>query len=92
MKIEVGEYYLAENGNIVKIIRQRLLTSLLVSNIDILYKSNGTVSDGFINDYNLIAHIPKQLLNHLVVEVNNYHTDNEFKQMIDNVYGDKNAN
>lgn len=36
----------------------------------------------------LIAHIPKQLLNHLVVEVNNYHTDNEFKQMIDNVYGE----
>lgn len=37
----------------------------------------------------MVAHIPKQLLNHLVVEVNNYHTDNEFKQMIDNVYGEK---
>lgn len=92
MILEVGEHYLAANGNIIKIIKYRLHIDLFLSNIDVLHKCNGIVKKGFNNDFDLIAHIPKQLLNHLVVEVNNYHTDNEFKQMIDNVYGDKNAN
>lgn len=91
MKIEVGEHYLAANGNIVKIRKHNPDIDLFVSNIDILHKDDGIVNNGFNNDFDLIAHIPKQLLNHLVVEANNYHTDNEFKNMIDNVYGDKNA-
>ena len=87
MKIEVGEYYLSANGNIVKIMKQRLLTSLLISNIDVLHKSDGTVNNGFDREYDLIAHIPKQLLNYIVFVTELYHTNNDIKQMVDNNYG-----
>ena len=87
MKIEVGEYYLSANGNIVKIMKQRLLTSLLISNIDVLHKSDGTVNNGFDREYDLIAHIPKQLLNYIVFVTELYHTNNDMKQMVDNNYG-----
>lgn len=83
MKIEVGEYYLSANCNIVKIIKHNPNIGIFVSNIDILHKSNGRVENGFIKEFDLIAHIPKQLLNYIVFVTELYHTNNDMKQMID---------
>lgn len=84
MKIEVGEYYLSANCNMVKIIKHNPNIGIFVSNIDVLHKSDGTVNNGFDREYDLIAHIPKQLLNYIVFVTELYHTNNDMKQMIDN--------
>ena len=86
MKIEVGEYYLSANGNIVKIIKQRLPTSLLVSNIDVLHKSDGTVNNGFDREYDLIAHIPKELHYDIIKRIKTYHIHSGIRDAIDANY------
>ena len=86
MILEDGEYYLNASREIVKIDKTENGKNFKDQSYN-FYTSNG-ISFSQFNHFDLIAHIPKQLLNHLVVEVNNYHTDNEFKQMIDNVYGE----
>lgn len=85
MILEVGEHYLTEDARIIKISEQK--KDYFLDNDDYIYSKTG-VNDDENTERNTIAHIPKQLLNHLVVEINNYHTDNEFKQIIDNVYGE----
>lgn len=48
------------------------------------------INNDYIEKYykdSIVAHIPKQLLNHLIVEINNYHTDSDFRKVVDNVYG-----
>jgi hypothetical protein len=88
MKIEVGEYYLSANNEIIKI-EFPYNKNLFEDTSGRVYSIDGVFIETKYEDFGyLIAHIPKQLLNHLVVEVNNYHTDNEFKQKIDNVYGE----
>ena len=86
MMLEAGEYYLNANNEIINI--NGLTDSKMYYDFSYNFYLNDGRYAGQLTKYDLIAHIPKQLLNHLVVEVNNYHTDNEFKQIIDNIYGE----
>ncbi len=89
MILEVGEFYLNASKEIVKIDRFNTIRCRYYDRFDNEYEINGKYLIANPHNKDLIAHITKQLLNHLVVEVNSYHIDNEFKQMIDNVYGEK---
>lgn len=89
MKLEVGEYYLSAAGEIVQIqlINKKESMFPYQSISGSIYMQNGSYFEDEENKQDLIAHIPKQLLNHLIVEINNYHTDSDFRKVVDNVYG-----
>ena len=73
------------NQQKIKIIKRLLeINKIQQSIIDVLHKSDGTVDNGFDSEYDLISHIPKQLLNYIVFVTKLYHTNNDMKQMIDN--------
>lgn len=91
MKIEVGEYYLRADKNIIHIVEEKKDAEFAFMDSDFtLYTKNG---NHFLDETNcendLIAHIPKQLLNYIVFVTELYHTNNDMKQMVDNNYGDK---
>lgn len=93
MKLEVGEYYLSANGNITKIVdyidnEDEEDEYNYKSNDDEWYRYDGSYGTE-IKNRDLIAHISKQLHKHILNEINSYHTDIDFRKVVDNVWSDK---
>ena len=84
MKLEVGEYYLSAGGEIVEI--EYFDNTVYYDNSENHYEENGKCIGDAI-EFDLIAHIPKQLHKHILNEINSYHTDKDFKEVVDSVWG-----
>lgn len=87
MKLEVGEYYLSAGGEIVEINFLNKYNMFEDINCN-SYFENGQC-DGDAMQFDLIAHIPKELHKHILNEINSYYTDKDFKEVVDSVWGDK---
>ena len=87
MKLEVGEYYLSAGGEILEIsfLNKYKMFEDINENF---YFENGKC-DGDCREFDLIAHIPKQLHKHILNEINSYYTDKDFKQVVNSVWSDK---
>lgn len=87
MKLEVGEYYLSAGGEIVQI--EHMLNQ--VENIYLDGSDNNYSEDGKCKgdwrEFDLIAHISKELHKHILNEINTYYTDKDFKEVVDSVWG-----
>lgn len=94
LKIEVGHYYLNANGEIVKIIDGHDSIHFLIKDFyyydisDNSYFENGKCS-GDCREFDLIAEIPKELNQYLIQTIKDYHTDLDFKNSVNSVYGAK---
>ena len=86
MKLEVGEFYLSASGEIIKI--DWFNTETFEDNSSNTYFENGKC-DGDCREFDLIAEIPKELHQYLIQTIKDYHTDSDFKNVINNVFGDK---
>ena len=84
MKLEVGEFYLTEDGRIIKITENKQ-KDLFLDSDDYFYNEIG-VNDIIDTSRNLIAEVPKELHQHLIQTIKDYHTDLDFKATVDNVY------
>lgn len=84
MKLKVGEFYLTEDGRIIKITENKQ-KDLFLDSDDYFYNEIG-VNDIINTNRNLIAHIPKELHYRICDMVNTYHTDEKAKFHIDNSY------
>lgn len=84
MKLEVGEYYLSAGGEIVEI--EYFDKSVYYDTSENYYEENGKCI-GDCKEFDLIAHIPKQLHKHILNEVNEYYTNESFKKIVDSVWG-----
>lgn len=85
MKLEVGEYYLSAGGEIVEISflnKYKIFEDINCNS----YFENGKC-DGEAREFDLIAHINKTLHLHILNEINEYHTNESFKKIVDNVWG-----
>ena len=86
MKLEVGEYYMTANGQIVLIEDfddERMYP--IRTTFDIGYYENGNYRDE--EDPNdIIAHIPKALAFEIARITEAYHTSSSFKGIIENCY------
>lgn len=83
MKLEVGEFYLTEDGRVIKILENGKYQFL--DKDDFIYDENG-INDESNTNRNLIAHIPKQLHFRLCEIIEDYHIDIDVKEFIDNNY------
>lgn len=82
MKLEVGEFYLSASGEIVNINGKN--EDMFLDTNSNGYFLNGNVRPrNKISVYDLISHVPKQLHYELIRVVNEYHTNKDFKTMID---------
>lgn len=85
MKLEVGEFYLSANGEIVNINGKDGYMFLDTN-------SNGYFLNGHARPkdktsvYDLIAHIPKKLHFRLCEIIEDYHIDIDVKELVDNNY------
>ena len=84
MKLEVGKFYLTEDGKIIKIVEKQE-KDLFLDSDDYFYNEIG-VNDIIDTSRNLIAEIPTSLHQYLIQTIKDYHTDLDFKATIDNVY------
>lgn len=84
MKLEVGEFYLTEDGRIIKITENKQ-KDLFLDSDDYFYNEIG-VNDIINTNRNLIAHIPKQLHFRLCEIIEDYYTDIDVKEFIDDNY------
>lgn len=84
MKLEVGKFYLTEDGKIIKIVEKQE-KDLFLDSDDYFYNEIG-VNDIIDTSRNLIAEVPKELHQHLIQTIKDYHTDLDFKATVDNVY------
>lgn len=84
MKIEVGKYYLTEDGKIIKIVEKQE-KDLFLDSDDYFYNEIG-VNDIINTSRNLIAEVPKELHQYIIQTIKDYHTDLDFKATVDNVY------
>lgn len=84
MKLEVGEFYLTEDGRIIKITENKQ-KDLFLDSDDYFYNEIG-VNEIINTNRNLIAHIPKELHYDIIRTIKAYHTDNTIKEHIDNGY------
>ena len=89
MKLEVGKHYLTEDGKIIKIVEKQE-KDLFLDSDDYFYNEIG-VNDIINTSRNLIAEIPKELHQHLIQIIKDYHTDLVFKDTVDSVYGMNNG-
>ena len=85
MKLEVGKFYLTEDGKIIKIVEKQE-KDLFLDSDDYFYNEIG-VNDIIDTSRNLIAEIPTSLHQHLIQTIKDYHTDLDFKATVDSVYG-----
>lgn len=83
MKLEVGEFYLTEDGRIIKIDENKQ-KDLFLDSDDYFYNEIG-VNDFINTNRNLIAHIPKELHHSICELINDYHTNNYIKEYEDAV-------
>lgn len=86
MKLEVGEFYLAENGNITKIVdyidnEDKEDEYNYLSNDDEWYRYDGRY-EAELSNRDLIAHIPKQLHLKIIELTNSYHTNSIYKKAV----------
>lgn len=81
MKLEDGEFYLTEDGRIIKITENKQ-KDLFLDSDDYFYDEIG-VNDIINTNRNLIAHIPKELHHRLCTIIKDYHTNNDVKNFID---------
>ena len=84
MKLEVGKFYLTEDGKIIKIV-EKLEKGLYLDSDDYFYNEIG-VNDIIDTSRNLIAEVPKELHKYLIQTIKDYHTDLDFKATVDSVY------
>ena len=84
MKLEVGKFYLTEDGKIIKIVEKQE-KDLFLDSDDYFYNEIG-VNDIIDTSRNLIAEIPEELHQYLIQTIKDYHTDLDFKATVDNVY------
>ena len=84
MKLEVGKFYLTEDGKIIKIVEKKE-KDLFLDSDDYFYNEIG-VNDIINTSRNLIAEVPKELHQYLIQTIKDYHTDLDFKATVDNVY------
>ena len=84
MKLEVGKFYLTEDGKIIKIV-EKLEKGLYLDSDDYFYNEIG-VNDIIDTSRNLIAEIPKELHQYIIQTIKDYHTDSDFKTTVDNVF------
>ena len=84
MKLEVGKFYLTEDGKIIKIVEKQE-KDLFLDSDDYFYNEIG-VNDIINTSRNLIAEVPKELHQYLIQTIKDYHTDLDFKATVDNVY------
>ena len=86
MKLEVGEFYLSASGEVIEIIYKE-------DNMfeDVYLKSffEDGICNGDIRDFDLIAHIPKELHFDIIKTIKAYHSNNIIKECIDNIYNNK---
>lgn len=87
MKLEVGEFYLTEDGRIIKIDENKQ-KDLFLDSDDYFYNEIG-VNDIINTNRNLIAHIPKELHFDIIKTIKAYHIDNIIKEYIDYDYNNK---
>ena len=80
MKLEVGEFYLTEDGRIIKITENKQ-KDLFLDSDDYFYNEIG-VNDIINTNRNLIAHIPKELHLKIIESVTSYHTNNVYKKVV----------
>lgn len=88
MKLEVGEYYLNAIGEIIQIDCISPFFNIFYDRNDNEYNQDGRYDKG-CTQLDLIAHIPKKLHKHILNEINSYHTDIDFRKVVDNVWSDK---
>lgn len=88
MKLEVGEYYLSAGGEIIKIVHYDKYGFRFEDENVNYYKEDGVIY-GDCREFDLIAHIPKELHKHILNEIKSYYTDKDFKEVVDSVLGDK---
>lgn len=86
LKLEVGEFYLTEDGRVIKIVENQE-KDLYLDSDDYFYNDIG-VNDIVNTGRNLIAHIPKELHYTLCTTIKSYHTDEKAKLHINNRYND----
>ena len=84
MKLKVREFYLTEDGRIIKIADERG-KDLFLDSDDYFYNEIG-VNEIINTNRNLIAHIPKELHFDIIRTIKAYHTDNTIKEYIDNAH------
>jgi len=83
MKLEVGEFYLTEDGRIIKIVENGKYQFL--DKDDFIYDENG-INDESNTNRNLIAHIPKGLHYKIIDIIKDYYTIPMIRDSINNSY------
>ena len=71
MKLEVGEFYLSAEGEVLQIVGKDG-DNFLDSSYNSYFESGQQCST--LPDYDLIAHIPKELHYKIIKVINEYHT------------------
>ncbi len=84
MKLEVGEYYLSASGEMVEI--EYSDKSVYYDIREDYYQENGKIIGG-CKEFDLIAHIPKELHLHILNEINSFYTDKDFMETVKSVWG-----
>ena len=87
MKLEVGEYYLSAGGEIIKIVNYDKYGFRFEDENVNYYKEDGVIY-GDAREFDLIAHIPKDLHLYLLQSINDYYIDEDFKETVKNIYKD----
>jgi hypothetical protein len=88
MKIEVNEFYLNAIGEIVKIKEAYDNSHFLIKDFyyydesDNSYFESGQVT-GDVREFDLIAHIPKELHHDLIKRIEAYNTNDNYKRYCD---------
>lgn len=83
MKLEVGNFYLNASGEIVQITHM-VFYDYCDTNDNGYFDDGTTYVEPQTND--LIAEIPKELHQHLIQTIKDYHTNSEFKANVDESY------
>jgi len=87
MKLEVGEFYLSAGGEIVEINFFNKFSMFEDINCN-TYLENGKCN-GDCREFDLIAHIPKELHYKICDLINDYHTIPIIRDSINNIYKKK---
>lgn len=83
MKLEVGEFYLSASGEVIEIIIKR---SNMFEDVYLNSFFEDGICNGDIRDFDLIAHIPKELHFRLCEIIEDYYIDGDVKEFIDEHY------
>lgn len=95
VELQVGEFYLSASGEIVKIcsigieVINYKNTKVFYDIGDNYYEYGGTCV-GNIREFDLIAHIPKELHYMITKLINNYHTKENYKKSIKDIFKKEN--